>query len=36
MRRFNSMLPVVDVEDPITSVTAQSYNQDLCIEKERP
>jgi hypothetical protein len=30
------MLPIGDVEDPITSVTAQSYNQDLCIEKERP
>ena len=35
MRRFNLVLPVGDVEDPITSVTAQSYNQGLCIEKER-
>jgi hypothetical protein len=26
MRRFNLVLPVGDVEDPITSVTAQSYN----------
>ena len=34
--RFNPVLHVGDVEDPITSVTAQSYNQDLCIEKERP
>jgi hypothetical protein len=30
------MLHVGDVEDPITSVTAQSCKQDLCIEKERP
>jgi hypothetical protein len=29
------MLPVGGAEDPITSVTAQSYNQGLCIEKER-
>ena len=33
---FNLVLPVGDVEDPITSVTAQIYNEDLCIEKERP
>jgi hypothetical protein len=36
VRRFNIMLPVGGAEDPITSVTPQSYNQDLCIEKERP
>ena len=30
------MLHVGDVEDPITSVTAQSYNQYFCIENERP
>jgi hypothetical protein len=36
MRMFNLVLPVGDVEDLITSVTAQSYNQDLYIEKERP
>jgi hypothetical protein len=32
---FNLMLPVGGAEDPITSVTTQSYNQGLCIEKER-
>ena len=36
MCRFNPMLPVGDVEDPITSVTAQSYNEDSHIEKGRP
>ena len=36
MRNFNLVLLVGDVEDPITSVTAQSYNPDLCIDKERP
>jgi hypothetical protein len=30
------MLPIGDTEDPVTSVTVQSYNQDLCIDKERP
>jgi hypothetical protein len=30
------VLHVGDVEDPITSVTAQSWKQYLCIEKERP
>ena len=34
--RFHLMLHVGDIEDSITSVTTQSYNQDLCIEKERP
>ena len=34
--RFNPMLPIGDAEDPITSMIAQSYNQDLYIEKERP
>jgi hypothetical protein len=29
------VLPVGGAEDPITSVTAQSYNQGSCIEKER-
>jgi hypothetical protein len=28
VRRFNPVLPVGDVEDVVTSVTAQSYNQD--------
>jgi hypothetical protein len=36
MRRINPMLPVGDVEHPITNMNAQSYNQDSCIEKERP
>ena len=36
VRGFNLVLPVGGVEDPITNVTTQSYNQDLCIEKERP
>jgi hypothetical protein len=35
MHRFNLVLPVGGAEDPITSVTAQSYNQGSCIEKER-
>ena len=36
IHNFNPVLPVRNVEDPITSVTSQSYNQDLCVEKERP
>jgi hypothetical protein len=28
VRRFNPVLPIGDVEDTITSMTAQSYNQD--------
>jgi hypothetical protein len=35
MHRFNLVLPIGGTEDPITSVTAQSYNQGSCIEKER-
>jgi hypothetical protein len=35
MHRFNLVLPVEGAGDPITSVTAQSYNQGSCIEKER-
>ena len=33
--QVNIVLPVGGVEDPITSVTVQSYNQGLCIENER-
>jgi hypothetical protein len=36
VQSFNIVLPVEGAEDPITSVTAHSYNQDLRIEKERP
>jgi hypothetical protein len=36
VRRFHLVLLVGGVEDPITSVTAQSHKHDLCIEKERP
>jgi hypothetical protein len=35
MHKFNLVLPVGGVEDPITSVTAWSYNQGSCTEKER-
>jgi hypothetical protein len=28
MRRFNPVLPVGDIEDAVTSMTAQSSNQD--------
>jgi hypothetical protein len=35
VHRFNLVLPIGGEEDPITSVTAQSYNQGSCIEKER-
>jgi hypothetical protein len=35
MHRFNLVLPVGGAKDPITSVTAQSYNQGSFIEKER-
>ena len=35
MQRFNLELPVGGAEDPITSMTARSYNQGLCIKKER-
>jgi hypothetical protein len=36
MHKFNLVLPVGGEEDPITSVTSQIYNKDLCINKERP
>jgi hypothetical protein len=36
VHRFNLVLPVGGAEDPITSMTTQSYNQGSCIEKERP
>jgi hypothetical protein len=29
------VLPIGGAEDPITSVTTESYNQGSCIEKER-
>jgi hypothetical protein len=35
VHRFNLVLLVGGAEDPITSVTSQSYNQGSCIEKER-
>jgi hypothetical protein len=35
VHRFNLVLPVGGAKDPITSATAQSYNQGSCIEKER-
>jgi hypothetical protein len=35
VHRFNIVLLVGGAEDPITSVTAQSYNLGLYIEKER-
>jgi hypothetical protein len=35
VHRFNIVLPVGDVKDPITNGTVQSCNQGLCIEKER-
>jgi hypothetical protein len=36
VHRFNLVLHVGDVEDPITNMIAHSCKHDLCIEKERP